>query len=41
MIVVVGFVRTWPLDVSDDAPGGIIHELNSDLGNTSTGTCRC
>jgi hypothetical protein len=33
-------IRTWALDVADDAAGGVVHELNSDLGNTSTGTCR-
>ena len=30
--------RTWALDVADDASGGIVHELNSDLRNTSTRT---
>lgn len=30
--------RTWALDVADNASGGVVHELNSDLGNTSTGT---
>ena len=30
--------RTWALDVADNASGGIVHELNSDLGDTSTGT---
>jgi len=28
----------WALDVADDASGGIVHELDSDLSNTSTGT---
>ena len=31
-------VRTWALDVADNAAGGVVHELNSDLSNTSTGT---
>src|SRR5690242_3159831 len=30
--------RTWALDVADDASGGIVHELNTDLGHTSTRT---
>jgi hypothetical protein len=30
--------RTWALDVADNASGGIVHELDSNLGNTSTGT---
>lgn len=29
------------LDVSDDGPGLVIHELDTDLGNTSTGTYCC
>jgi hypothetical protein len=33
-------IRTWALDVADDGTGGVVHELNSDLGNTSTGTCK-
>lgn len=33
--------RTWALDVADNASGGIVHKLNSDLGDTSTGTCSC
>lgn len=32
--------RTWTLDVADDGAGGVVHELNTDLGNTSTGTCK-
>lgn len=31
-------IRTWALDVADNASGGVVHELNSDLSNTSTGT---
>lgn len=31
-------IRTWALDVADNASGGIVHELDSDLGNTSTGS---
>lgn len=33
-----GEKRTWALDVADDASGGIVHELDSDLSNTSTRT---
>lgn len=32
--------RTWALDVTDDGTGGVVHELDSDLSNTSTGTYR-
>lgn len=32
--------RTWALDVTDDRTGGVVHELDTDLGNTSTGTCK-
>lgn len=28
----------WSLDVADNASGGVVHELDSDLSNTSTGT---
>jgi hypothetical protein len=31
--------RTWALDVADNASGGIVHELDSDLSDTSSGTC--
>jgi hypothetical protein len=31
--------RTWALDVADNASRGIIHELDSDLGNSSTRSC--
>ncbi len=34
------YIRTWTLDVADDGTGGVVHELNTDLGNTSTGTCK-
>lgn len=37
--VFAGLHRTWTLDVADDGAGGVVHELNTDLGNTSTGTC--
>ena len=30
--------HTWALNVADNASGSIVHELNSDLGDTSTGT---
>lgn len=30
--------RTWALDVADNASGGVVHELYSDLSDTSTGT---
>jgi len=43
--VTLGFVLcteeyslTWALDVTDDATSGVVHELNADLGDTSTGT---
>lgn len=32
-----GGLRTWALDVADNASGGIVHELDSDLSDTSTG----
>jgi len=28
----------WALDVADDAAGGVVHELDADLGHTSTRT---
>lgn len=31
-------VRTWAFDVADDASGGIVHKLDSDLSNTSSRT---
>ena len=30
---------TWALDVADDAAGGVVHELDADLGHTATGAC--
>lgn len=30
--------HTWALDVTDDAAGGIVHELDADLGDTTTGS---
>lgn len=38
--VAAGCNLTWTLDVADDGTGGVVHELNTDLGNTSTGTCK-
>ncbi len=32
-------IRTWSLDVADDASGLVIHELDADLGDTTTRTC--
>jgi len=34
-----GAERTGTLDVADDATGGVVHELDADLGHTSSGTC--
>jgi len=31
-------VRTGTLDVPDDAAGGVVHEFDADLGDTSSGT---
>jgi len=28
----------WALDVTDDGTGGLVNELDTDLGNTTTGT---
>ena len=36
-----GTERTGTLDVADDATGGVVHELDADLGDTSSGTCVC
>jgi hypothetical protein len=33
--------RTWALDVSDNASGCVVHELDADLGYTTTGACVC
>ena len=30
--------RTWALDVADNATRGVVHELDADLGDTTTGT---
>lgn len=30
---------TWSLDVADNATGGVVHELDADLANTSTRAC--
>jgi hypothetical protein len=29
--------HTWALDVTDDGTGGVVHELDADLGDTTTG----
>lgn len=29
--------HTWSLDVTDDAARGVVHELDADLGDTTTG----
>ena len=34
-------VRTGTLDVADDASGGVVHELDAALGNTTAGACPC
>lgn len=33
-----GGLRTWALDVPDDGAGRVVHELDADLGDTSTRT---
>lgn len=33
-------VRTGSLDVSDDRSGLVVHELDANLGDTTTRTCR-
>lgn len=42
-VLVAGNVRgerhTRALDVTDDAAGGVVHELDADLGHTATGAC--
>ena len=30
--------HTWALDVTDDAAGSVVHELDADLGDTTTGS---
>jgi hypothetical protein len=30
---------TWALDVADDAAGGVVHELDADLGHSTARTC--
>jgi hypothetical protein len=37
--ILVGEVRTWALDVADNASGSIVHELDSDLCDTSSRAC--
>merc|ERR1712080_314219 len=29
--------RTWALDVADDGAGGVVHELDADLGHATAG----
>lgn len=29
--------HTWTLDVTDDGTGSVVHELDADLGDTTTG----
>lgn len=31
--------HTWSLNVTDNATGGVVHELDTDLGDTTTGAC--
>jgi hypothetical protein len=33
----IGSVRTRALDVTDDGTGLVVHELNANLGDTTTG----
>lgn len=35
----LGVVRTGSLDVSDDRSGLVVHELDANLGNTTTRSC--
>jgi hypothetical protein len=30
-------LRTWALDVADDGAGGVVHELDADLGHATAG----
>lgn len=30
--------HTWALDVADDGARGVVHELDADLGDTTTGS---
>jgi hypothetical protein len=30
-------LRTWALDVADDRAGGVVHELDADLGHATAG----
>jgi hypothetical protein len=30
--------HTWALDVTDDGTRGVVHELDADLGDTTTGS---
>jgi hypothetical protein len=39
VIPALGCIHTWALDVADDASGGVVHELDADLGHTSTRAC--
>lgn len=33
--------HTWTLNVTDDATGSVVHELDADLGDTTAGACSC
>lgn len=33
------FAHTGTLDIADDGTGSVVHELDADLGDTTTGTC--
>lgn len=33
-------IFTWALDVADDAAGSVVHELDADLGDTSSRACK-
>lgn len=35
-----GQIATWALDVTDDASGSVVHELDADLSHTTTGACQ-
>lgn len=32
-------MHTWALDVADDGTGLVVHELDTALGDTTTGAC--
>lgn len=35
--ILVYDLRTWSLDVADDRTRSVVHELDTDLGDTTTG----